>query len=176
MEHNVRRSVAHAVGKARGVAHDIADHDWPAGLAQDRFAIRARAAHHLDRPKSRQIPRERIVEAELALLPQLHQRDAGHRLGHRKYLHQSIALHGPLGFAVGVTNCAKITLRAALPDQRRDASGAPSGDHLPKRRIDPAAVQGEARRLGQRVRFGQTRHGETQSNSRQCAAAVHSGH
>src|SRR3546814_6896169 len=82
----------------------------------------------------------RVVEAELALLPKLHQRDAGDGLGHRIDLRDRIAAHRAFRRAVGHARGAEINLAPVLPDQRRGARGTAVGDHRSKRRVDPLLV------------------------------------
>ena len=71
-----------------------------------------------------EILRERIVELELPLLPELHHRDAGDRLGHREDLRDDVARHRPVGLAVGHAERAEVDFAALLPDERRRAGDA----------------------------------------------------
>ena len=69
----------------------------------------------------RRVDRERRVELELAALVQLHERHAGHRLGHGENLHDGVARHRLVVFAIGETEGAEVHLLAALIHQRRNA-------------------------------------------------------
>ena len=71
-----------------------------------------------------QIIEKRVVQPELSLLPQLHQRDAGDRLGHRPDLGERVAAHWPLRLAVGVTGGPEIDFLAVPPHECRRACGA----------------------------------------------------
>jgi hypothetical protein len=97
---------------------------------------RAVLVHDLHMREFGQKFRERIVEPELALLPQLHQRDAGDGLGHREEFDLRIARHRPLGLAVGIAGLAEIDFAPVLPDQGRHARRAPAGDHARERSVD----------------------------------------
>ena len=73
--------------------------------------------------------RERIVELELAALVELHERHAGHRLGHRENLHDGVARHRLVVLAIRQAEGAEIHLLTALVDQRRNANDFLAVDH-----------------------------------------------
>ena len=157
------------------MAHDIADQDRPVGRLEDRLARRIHAGENLHVRIFGEIFGERFVEAEPALLPQCHQRDAGDRLGHRPDLGQGVAPEWLLRFAVGVAGGPEIDLAAVLPDQHRSAGDAAVVDHLPKRPVDPRLDELERRRLrrgGRRLGHGRrARQASDEGNCDSCDRA-----
>ena len=132
--------VARAVGEAGRMAHDVAHGDRTRRRAIDRLAAGVLPGVDLHRLERRQVARQRIVEAELALFPQLHQRHAGDRLGHRVDLRDGVARHRLLRLAVGVAARREDGLAAVLPDQQRHAGRAAVRHHGRQRLVDPGRV------------------------------------
>ncbi len=86
-----RRIAERAVRKARRVPHQIADRDFP--LGRDRLVFRTDV--NAKPLQFGNVLRDRLVELELALLPQHHGGDRGDRLGHRINAEDRVGLHRP---------------------------------------------------------------------------------
>ena len=110
---------------------------------------------HADGGELGQVPGHRIVELEPALLPQLHQRHPGDRLGHREDLHEGVARHRSAGFAVGLAERPEVGLASVLVDQRRHARQLAGRDVPGKHAVDAFAIDAGdiGRALGGRRRF-----------------------
>ena len=121
---SILRLPARAVAETGRMPQHIAHRDGPLGLRHDGAAIFALARQHAGRLILRQVPMQRIVEAECALLPQLHQRDAGDGLRHRKHLHQRIAGKRLPLFANSIAGSREAGFLAALPYQHGCTDGA----------------------------------------------------
>ena len=109
-----------------------------------RFVLRLpagiEAGVHANIGELRQIDGQRRVELELAALVELHERHAGHRLGHGENLHDGVARHRLVVFAVGQPESAEVGFPAVLVHQRRNADGIPAVDDALERAVDGGRV------------------------------------
>ena len=130
------------------VAHDIADHDRTRGRLENGLAGGIQAGENLHIRIFGEVFGQRFVQAEPALLPQCHQRDAGDRLGHRPHLRQGVAPEWLLRFAVRIAGAVEVDFAAVLPDQDRRPGDPIALDHLAKRPVDPGRRQPQRHRRG----------------------------
>ena len=81
------------VAEAGCVGQQMAQRDRAFGRAQSWRARGVEALQDLRRGQFREHVADRLVELELALLDELHRRDRGHRLGHRRDAEHAVAGH-----------------------------------------------------------------------------------
>ena len=90
---------------------------------------------------------DRIIERELALLDELHERRRGDRLGHRCDPEQCIGGQGAAGRDIGHSEGALIDDALAIGDERDDARHLLTLDGLAQLLIDQRAGAGAVLRL-----------------------------
>ena len=134
--------------QARGVREDVAHGHRPRRLA----AAGQRVEHLLVRVR-RQPLRDRIVEQELAVFPQHHQRRGHDRLGHRREGEDRVLLHRLVLFLVAPALRLEVDDLALARDQRHRAGNLVGVDVVLDEGVDALEpLRRHADRLGLRER------------------------
>ena len=111
----VARLLQEAVGEAGGVVEEVADQN-----------VGRRTVGEF-RAERRQVPGDRVVEAELALLGERQRGRGDHRLRHRGEAEDAVLAEPLAGLAVGESGGARIGGRAVDGDAKCRTDHGPSG-------------------------------------------------